>query len=108
MALSDLGIYCLDDHNKPNIAEYSYYITEPGFKNPDMSWSSVLGLSLASRCSFPTVFKRLYCNIFGLMHLVSLARRRREPPVLTPLSLLEMLNVNMIKPLIQGFRAMAL
>jgi hypothetical protein len=37
MALSDLGIYCLDDPNKPNIADYSYYITEPGFKNPDMS-----------------------------------------------------------------------
>lgn len=73
-----------------------------------MSCSRVLALSLASGCSLPTVFKRLYCNILGLIHLVSLERQRREPPVLAPLSFLEMLNVNMIEPLIQGLRAMVL
>lgn len=73
-----------------------------------MSCRGIFALPLASRCSLLTVVKRLYHSILGLVHLDPLERRRREPPVLTPLSFLEMLNINMIEPLIQGLGAMVL
>lgn len=80
----------------------------PVFKVPGMSCRGILALPLASRCSLPTVLKRPYRNILGLVHLVPLERRRREPPVLTPLSFLEMLNINVIESLIHGLGAMVL
>jgi hypothetical protein len=78
------------------------------FKVPGMSCHGILALPLASRYSLLTVAKRLDRNILGLVHLAPLERRRREPPVLTFLSFLEMLNIDMIEPLIQGLGAMVL
>lgn len=46
----------------------------PGFKAPGMSCRGILALPLASCCSLPTVVKRLYRNILGLIHLVPFER----------------------------------
>lgn len=111
MTLPDLEKHCLGhDPNKPNIAEYLYYITrsQDSSIQTGMSCRGMLALPPASCCSLPTVVKRLYRNILGLINLVLLERRRRESPVLTPLPFFEMLNINMIEPLIQGLGAMVL
>jgi hypothetical protein len=71
MALSDLGIHCLDDPINQTLQNILIILRHQDFKNPDMSCRSVLALPLASSCSLPTVFKRLYCNILGLIHLVA-------------------------------------